>query len=570
VPPPDHPAAPSAGRVPLSKDPASASDGDVRAIPVLTAALQAVATGSQLEATLREIVRAAVQHVDARYGALGILTPDGQRLDRFVIVGMDDEDRDRIGVLPEGRGILGLLVAEPAVLRLDDIAEHPASQGFPEGHPPMRSLLGVPVRVGESVFGNLYLTEKRTGTPFSPADAEIVQALAAVAGLAIENARLAERAETQRKWGQAATEMATALLSGSDPDDVLRAVSTRVSILTDADMAGVMSPTADDGDSMTVVAAVGAPADDYEGVRLPLAGTYLGALHEAGVPRLMDDISTMPVIGRRAAAVVELTAAFGPGMITPLGTGPGPGRGMLWALRSSGREPFDPEDLNLLSGFAAHASVVLELVRSQQRARRLQVQADRERIARDLHDHVVQRIFATALSLDRLGRSVEDDRPELAAGLSRSVDDLHGTIARIRTSIFELHEAEDATAPAFRRRLAEVLRSVTEGRGVRPDLRIRTEREDLPPDLVLDVVAVVRELVTNVVRHARARRVTVAVDVADTACVVVTDDGCGLPSVTVRSGLANLADRAERRGGELTTLSSPSGTEIRWTVPLPG
>jgi signal transduction histidine kinase len=235
-------------------------------------------------------------------------------------------------------------------------------------------------------------------------------------------------------------------------------------------------------------------------------------------------------------------------------------------LRLSGREPFSPEQLDLMSAFAAHASVVLELARAQQRERRLQVQADRDRIARDLHDHVVQRIFATALSLDRLGRSLEAAHPDVAAGLSRKVDELHGTIARIRTSIFELHEAEDASAAAVRRRMAEVLRSVTEGHELQPDLRIRTEREDLPPDLLLDLVAVVRELVTNV---ARARRVTVAVDVTDAASVLVTDDGCGLPAVTVRSGLANLADRAERRGGQLTTTSSATGTEIRWTAPLP-
>jgi signal transduction histidine kinase len=264
---------------------------------------------------------------------------------------------------------------------------------------------------------------------------------------------------------------------------------------------------------------------------------------------------------------VELTAGYGPALLVPVGGGAH--RGLLVALRSAGREPFYPDELDLLSSFAAQATVVLELARSQQRGRRLQVQADRERIARDLHDHVVQRIFATALSLDRLGRSLETERPEVAKGLSRSVDDLHGTIARIRTSIFELHEAEDASAAAVRQRIAKVLRSVTEGHELRPDLRIRTEREDLPPDLLLDLVAVVRELVTNVVRHARARRVTVAVDVTDSASVVVTDDGCGLPAVTLRSGLANLADRAERRGGRLTTMSSASGTEIRWTAPLP-
>ncbi|TFV67299.1 UNVERIFIED_ORG: GAF domain-containing protein [Bacillus sp. AZ43] len=551
--------------VPPPDAPGPGQGGDVGAVPVLTEALRAAASGSRLEATLRDIVRAAVQHVDAAYGALGVLTPDGRRLDRFVVVGMDDDDRERIGRPPAGGGILGLLVAEPSVLRLDDLGTHPASQGFPEGHPPMRSFLGVPVRVGEAVFGNLYLTEKRTGGPFTAADTELVQALAAVAGMAIGNARLAEWAETRRRWEQAATDMATALLSGADPDDVLRAVCTRVSALADADAVRVLSPSPDDPGTLTIVAAVGDAAADVEGVRVPLAGTDLGASHADGAARLFDDIGTVPVVGRRAAVVLELTAGYGPAMGVPLGTAAN--RGLLVVLRAAGRPTFTPDELGLLSAFAAQASVVLELAHAQQRARRLQVHADRERIARDLHDHVVQRIFATALALDRLGRSTEATAPDVGAALSASVDDLHGTIARIRSSIFELHETEDGTPAAVRQRLAEVVRSVTEGHGVRPDLRIR-EHDDLPPDLVLDLVAVVRELVTNVVRHARARRVTVTVEIGEAASVVVTDDGCGLPPVTVRSGLANLADRAERRGGRLAVTSSASGTEIRWTAPV--
>jgi signal transduction histidine kinase len=431
----------------------------------------------------------------------------------------------------------------------------------------MRSFLGAPLRVGDVVFGNLYLTEKRGGGPFTPADVEVVQALAAVAGLAIENARQAEQAETQRTWGQAAAEMATALLPGGDPDDVLRAVSTRVAALADADMAAVLAPTTDSPDTLTIVAAVGAAARDVEGVRLPLAVTDLALTPGAGTGRRIDDISAIPLEGRRSAVVAELMAGYGPALAVPLGIGDN--RGMLAVLRSAGRPAFSAEELGLLTTFAAQAAVVLELAHAQHRAGRLQLQADRDRIARDLHDHVVQRIFATALSLDRLGRSLEDREPGIAAGLSVRVDELHGTIARIRTSIFELHDTEDASAAAVRHRLAEVLRSITDGHELRPDLHIRSEHDELPPDLALDVVAVVRELVTNVVRHARAHRLTVTVDLAADACVVVSDDGCGLPSRPVRSGLANLADRAERRGGTLSTTSSPAGTEIRWTAPIP-
>lgn len=553
MPPPDHPATPPST--------------DVSVAPVVTAALRAAASGSQLEATLHDIVQAAVRHVSAGYGALGVLTPDGRRLDRFVIVGMGPEDRARIGQPPSGHGLLGLLVAEPGTVRLDDLAEHPASSGFPAGHPPMRSFLGIPVRVGDSIFGNLYLTEKSTGGPFTAADEEVAQALAAVAGMAIENARLAERADMRRKWGQAATEMATALLSGADPDHVLRAVSTRVSTLTNADMAGVLSPSLDDDDTMTIVAAVGHAADDVEGVRLPLSGTYLGETQQLGAPRLIDDISAMPVVGTRAAVVVELTDGYGPAMLVPLGSSPG--RGLLVTLRAAGREPFSSDELELLSAFAAQASVVLELARTQERERRLQVQADRERIARDLHDHVVQRIFATGLALDRISRSLQAENPEVAARIAARVDELDGTIARIRSSIFELQDTDDASPDAVRRRISEVVRSVTESRDLRPDVRIRPEVEDLPADLVHDVVAVVRELVTNVVRHADASRLMVAVTMNDALCVVVTDDGRGLPPVTVRSGLTNLSDRAERRGGRLTITSGPSGTEVTWSVPLP-
>ena len=239
----------------------------------------------------------------------------------------------------------------------------------------------------------------------------------------------------------------------------------------------------------------------------------------------------------------------------------------LVVMRRRDLEPFEPELLDLAGAFAAQATVALELVRSQERERRLQVQADRDRIARDLHDHVVQRIFATALALDRIGRSVEAETPDLARRLAERVDELDGTISRIRTSIFELQH-QDASPEGVRHRLVEVVRSVVDGHGLRPDLRVHGEVEELPAELVPDVVATVRELVTNVVRHARAERVTVTVTVGDRVRVQVTDDGCGLPSITVRSGLANLADRAERRGGRLAATGGPSGTQVEWWVPL--
>jgi signal transduction histidine kinase len=531
------------------------------------AAVMAATSSSQLDATLHDIVTAAARHVDARYGAMGVLSPDGRRLDRFVIVGMSEEDSRRIGKLPAGHGVLGLLVAVPEAIRLDDLGVHPASTGFPPGHPPMRSFLGVPVRVGDAVFGNLYLTEKRTGRPFTAADTEVAEALAAVAGLAIENARLAERAESGRRWGQATTETATALLSGADPDEVLRSISTRVLALTGADLAGVVAPSGDDDGTLTIVAAVGHAADDLEGVRVPLAGTYIGETHAAGRARLVENISSMPVVGRRAAVIIELTAGYGPTLLAPLGSGTE--RSLLVSMRAAGRECFDTHDLDLLAGYAAQASVALELARVQQRDRRLQVQTDRDRIARDLHDHVVQRIFATALSLDRLSRLLEPEHPEAAARVARSVDELDETMSEIRSAIFELHPQDGSEFANARHQLADVVHRVTEGQTLQCDVRFRGPIDQLPRELGPDLMAVLRELVTNVIRHASARRVTVTVSVGDEIVVVVADDGVGMPAATARSGLVNLADRAERRAGRLTTSSGDGGTEVRWAVPHP-
>jgi signal transduction histidine kinase len=537
-----------------------------RRAPELAAAVLAAASGSHLEATLHEVVRAAVQHVDATYGALGVLSHDGRRLDRFVIEGMDEDTTGRIGAPPAGEGLLGLLVAEPVVLRLDDLTDHPAFRGFPDGHPPMRSFLGVPVCVGDSVFGNLYLTEKRSGGPFTEADTEVTQALAAVAGLAIENARLLERAERRRAWAQAGMDISTALIGGADPQEVMRTASARVAELTSAAAAGVLVPVPGDQATLRVVAAIGPNGADAEGVLVPMGG-LLEVVHRSGVPRSVTDAEFQQLAHAAPALAEEFSSEYGPALLIPVG-GP-PALGTLVLMRRRDDDPFETELQDLAAALAAQTTVALELVRSQQRERRLQVQADRDRIARDLHDHVVQRIFATALALDRIGRSVAGENPELAARLAERVDELDGTIARIRSSIFEL-QVEDASPDGVRHRLAEVVRSVVDGHGLRPDLRVHGEVDDLPADLVHDVVATVRELLTNVVRHARAQRVTVTVSVTEVVRVTVTDDGCGLPRITVRSGLRNLADRAERRGGRLTASGSRSGSEVEWSVPLPG
>nr|WP_218859945.1 GAF domain-containing protein [Petropleomorpha daqingensis] len=530
----------------------------------MPAAVVTTATSGHLETTLHEVVRAAVDQVGAVFGALGVLSDGGRRLDRLVVVGADAAEAARISALAD-RQTVHQFVSAPAVLRWDQMDIDPERFGFPPGHPARGPFLAVPVRVGGALFGNLYLTQKDAAQPFTSADVEVVQALAGVAGLAIGNARAAEQAERGRRQFQAGTEIVTSLLSGAGEEDVMRAMADRVLELAEADLAGVLCPTDDDG-VLVVAAAAGEDAADIEGVRIPLEATHVGNVHRSRRPTVIDDVGADPVLGRHAEVAVEITRHLGPGLMIPFEQPPT--KGMVVAMRRRGREPFEVGPHHPLVAFVTRTALALELARSQARERRLQRQADRDRIARDLHDHVVQRIFATVLSLDRLSRSLEAGQPSIASRLGRTIDELEATIAEIRSAIFELHE-DDVTAPSVRGRLSDVVRMVTEGSPLRRDLRLRGALDDLPREIVPDLVAVVRELVSNVVRHAAAKRVTVSVDVDDEVRVTVTDDGTGLPEVHARSGLANLADRAERRGGRLVVSSGPDGTEVRWTVPRP-
>jgi signal transduction histidine kinase len=383
-----------------------------------------------------------------------------------------------------------------------------------------------------------------------------------------EQPRHALPGDRRQRWAELGTELAVALLSGSEPEDALRTMAGQVRLLTRADVAVVLSPSPDDPADLTITIAEGPAVDDVEGVRIPLPGTRLADTYAGGGIRVFDDVTVLPLVGRRAAVVVELTEGYGPAMFVPLGQLPG--RRLLAVLRVAGSPPFDADEPELMAACAGRCATLLDLARAQELSRRRQLQGDRERIARDLHDHVVQRIFAIGLSLDRIGRSLEPGHPDAAARLSRIVDDLDATITDIRTAIFELHRTDVVEFPTPSEQLADVVRQATEGQSVHCSVRVQGPVDELAHELLLDVVAVVRELVTNVVRHARATRTTVLVRAGKkTLHVAVTDDGTGLPAVTVRSGLANLADRAERLGGQLSTATAASGTEVRWTVPLP-
>ncbi len=393
-------------------------------------------------------------------------------------------------------------------------------------------------------------------------------AVTGVPARACGDARPAETVERRRAWLQAATEVSTALLSDDDLDAVLRTLVHRAAADADADGAALLVPTEDDPATLTIVAAAGPLSAELEGVRMPLADTYVGRVHRSGRAELVEDVRADPVLGRHAEVAVELARGKRSAVVVPVGTA----AGTIVCLRTTEREPFDAEVLDALTSAAGQVAVALELAHSRRRERQLQVQADRERIARDLHDHVVQRIYATALSLDRVARSLEPVDPCTARRVARSVDELDETITQIRSAIFELHGTR-AVPMALGRRLADDVTRGTEGSGVCSRVQLSGDVDGLPGALAHDLLAVVRELVSNVVRHASATRVTVGVDAgsgpADDVVVVVSDDGRGLPAAVARSGLANLEERARRRGGGLA-LAGGRGTTVTWRVPRTG
>ncbi|QWF84475.1 Oxygen sensor histidine kinase response regulator DevS/DosS [Amycolatopsis sp. CA-230715] len=525
-------------------------------------AMLAVATGLELDATLRRIVHAAIELVDCRYGALGVLNPDRDGLAEFVYEGIDEQTRHRIGNLPTGHGLLGLLIDQPKPIRLDELSHHPASSGFPDHHPPMRTFLGVPVRVRDAVFGNLYLTEKTGGQPFTDDDEVVVQALAAAAGIAVENARLYEETRMRQRWQEATSEIRAQLLTAENPTDVLSLVARQTLVLTDADRA-FLAQRADpdvpieDTTELVITVAAGTGGDELTGHTISVAGTTCGAALCDATPR------RVPVL---TGELELLGTSWGPGLVLPL-RAVSSVSGVLVALRHAERPGFHPDQLPLAAAFADQAATALQLAEDQRQLQELQLLGDRDRIARDLHDHVIQRLFAIGLSLQ--GTQQRARAPEVRQRLTDTIDDVHNVIGEIRSAIFDLHGGNEGTTK-LRSRLHAAIAELTADTGLRSLVRISGPLSVVTPDLADHAEAVLREALSNTVRHANASTVTITVSVDDDLTIDVTDNGVGLPATVARSGLLNLAQRAHTAGGTLTTETpSGGGTRVVWSAPLP-
>ena len=533
----------------------------------LLEAVVAIASGLDLESTLRRIVETAVGLVDATYGALGVIGED-RRLAEFIPVGLSQDEIERIHHWPEGRGLLGLLIDDPRPLRLADIAAHPQSSGFPDGHPPMRSFLGVPVRLRDEVFGNLYLTGKRGGGEFTEDDEAVLVALGAAAGVAVENARLYDAARRQQRWIQASAEVTTRLLSGSDPREVLADVTRRARELSGADLAVLALPD-DEGRRLTIAYADGDGAEATRGLVLPAGQSLSGQVLAAGEPMTSADFATDE---RASPAARGAMSQIGPAELFPLGA-PGNVRGVLTVGRRHGGAPFDPALTDVVASFAAQAGVALELAASRDEAQRLSLYEDRDRIARDLHDLVIQRLYATGMSLE--GTMPMITRPEVASRITNAVDAMDETIKEIRSTIFALQARDSASGPDLRGDIVALVEEMADMLGFAPSLRLGAGLgAQVDPEVAEQVLAALREALSNAARHASASQVDVTVDVDPDGmlAVQVTDDGTGIPAEGRRSGLRNLAKRAEKLGGELRlTPASPGaarpGTRLEWRVP---
>ena len=516
-----------------------------------------------LDGVLARIVSTAGQLVDARYAALGVLaTGSGRGLRTFVHHGMEPDVVAGIGDLPTGHGLLGLLIDDPRALRLHDISAHPASYGFPANHPPMRSFLGVPIRIRDKVFGNLYLTEKAGGSDFTDSDQEVVVALAAAAGVAIENATLYEEAEHRQAWLTATAEI-TALLAGDpEAEHALQAVADRARAVSGADVSWVV--TGADPMSLRLEVVSGAPADLEAMQRLRLEDSLASLVVRSGEAIAVEDVASDP----RAVdpSSIDGWPQLGPVMVVPLRSGRGVEGALSLAWTKANAEGFQRVAPALPTSFAEQATLALQVARSQVDRARLTVFEDRDRIGQDLHDLVIQRLFAVGLGLQSITNLTHE--PQVAARLEQAIDDLDGTIKDIRRTIFSLGAIE--TASDVQSEVERLVERAGATMKVRPRLTIDGPlRTGVAPVVVPDLLAVLGEALANVARHARARTVEVHVRV-DASCVSVTvaDDGRGIDPEAPRSGLDNMRTRALKHGGDVAVESAPdAGTTVTWTVP---
>lgn len=535
---------------------------------LLLDAIVTMGAGPSIDELLDRIVKVAGALAGAKYAALGVLASAGERRMRlFITHGLTADEQILIGDLPRGHGVLGQLIDHPEPLRLPEITAHKASYGFPSNHPPMHSFLGVPVRIGEKVFGNLYLTEKIDGDEFTDQDEDIVVALAAAAGVAIENALLAEEATRRSRWLDARAEITSTLMGDIDRTAALQLVADRAREIAGADVAWIVTgPTAE---RLRVEVVSGADIDVEALKNAPLRESVAGQAIGVGAPMMVEDIATATG-GGSAAAVIDLSD-IGPGVLVPLGrTDPSEEMNAVGVLALAWRREHADQakdvDLTVANAFAEQVALAIRLAQNREERQRLAVYDDRDRIGRDLHDIVIQRLFVIGMRLQ--GGLNLAENPKLRARLDKAVDDIDDTIRDLRRAVFELGAPEHSGD--IQSQVTDVVNRAAESLKFRPALTFTGPvRLRSTPEVTQDVVAVLGEALSNTVRHAHASEVEVTLSAGADLVLRVRDDGVGVPADVVESGLANMRHRAELRGGRcLVESAQPKGTVVEWSVPL--
>ncbi len=550
----------------------SEGDGEDRSgqlIDVGTALLSEL----DLESVLRSVVEAARKLTGAEYAALGVLDRDREELERFIYLGIDDETKRMIGNLPRGRGVLGELIREPTPLRLRDVNQHPHAYGFPPGHPPMHSFLGVPITIRGEAYGNLYMTEKRGAAEFDEDDEQSARTLAIWAGIAIENARLytalSEReAEVEQALRHAETSVDITRAVGGETDvkRVLDLIVKRARALVEAKTLLVLLRK---GGSLTVVAQAGVVGPEVERLTISADDSLFRAAMQERVAQRLGRGSPQSEARLRERVGAEVA------LIVPL-LFHGRAVGALVALdREAGGTEFDQEDLRLLQAFAASAATAVATAQSVE-SERLQQQVEigereRTRWARELHDETLQGLAAIRISLATALQSQAPERAErVVAAAEQTVDQLELQINDLSRLINDLRPAS-----LERLGLAGALRALAEESGARGGFEVSAEIElggELSGEEERVVYRLAQEALNNVIKHAAAQRASLTAKLVEGSVrIVIGDDGAGFDAGldSEGRGLVGMRERVALLGGEIAVRSEPQGgTEVTATLPL--
>src|SRR5262245_9305178 len=527
-----------------------------------------VGLGSDLDlrGVLHRIVQAACALSSARYGALTILGSDKTFVD-LIIEGLSEDEIARIGEIPHGHGLLGQLLDDPKPLRIARISEHPSAHGFPVNHPDMSSFLGVPVHVHKRMFGLLYLADKQSAEEFSEADERAVAALGAAAGVAIENARLYALSQRRGRWLEASAELTRLLLERADSDTALGVVARRARELSGSAAACVL--LADNETDLAVHAVDGAVVEHLHGQTVPREGPAIARVLDEALPTTVPDLRSLfdqadgPLDDQAPGDDAPIDRKERPALLVPFRSSTN-ATGILLVVAPTPAP--SREDEYMLQTFADQAAIALDLAKARSDGEMLVVLAERDRIARDLHDVVIQRMFATGLMLQGAYRFAIS--PEVRERVEMAVNELDTTIRDLRTAIFELHQR---TAKSLRSELSELVAEYANVLGFAPRLSIKGPLHmTIDAQLRSQVLAVLREALSNVAKHAHATSVHLTLIATDHELIAqIADNGVGINEAAYESGLRNLRDRASKLGGSVTIEpAEPRGTKIEWRVPL--